>query len=72
MKKGWEKRFDEMWYDPMTTLTNWSGLFKEPGIVEQVVGSIMGVHSYSASETEQMLKKSVGDFIKIWIKSELV
>ena len=71
MKKGWEKRFDEMWYDPMCTMTNWSGLFKEPGFIEQVIGGIMGVDSHSGKETEHMLKKSTGEFIKNFIKSEI-
>lgn len=67
MKKDWEKRFDEMWFAPKdkTTLMDWTGLIKN---TESWLFPSIG---NSAKENERMLKESLAQLIKSFIKSEL-
>lgn len=66
MKKGWEKRFDEMWFDSESTIMNWSGLIKgDESIFDQIFGSYR-----SAKEIELSLKRELATFVKDFIKRE--
>lgn len=66
MKKGWEKRFDAMWFAPKgeTTLMDWTGLIKD---TRSWLFPSMG---NSAENTERYLKESLANMIKSFIKSE--
>lgn len=65
MKDGWEKRFDEMWFSPNSTIMNWSGLFKEQSFIE----SLFGLGGWR-STIAQSLKKELANLVKSFIKSE--
>lgn len=66
MKKGWENRFDKLWFDPESTILNWDGLFKERSLAEKLVG--LGEWRGSIGNT---LKEELSVLIKSFIKSEL-
>ena len=65
MKKGWKKRFDKMWFAPDSTIMNWSGLFKEQSFIEKLFGT-----GEWRNNTEEHLKKDVGDLVKSFIEYE--
>ena len=67
MKKGWEKRFDKMWFAKPedTTVMNWEGLFQERTWTEK----ILGIREWR-NTIEQSLKEQLADMIKDFIKSE--
>lgn len=72
MKKGWEKRFDEMWFAPKgeTTIMDWTGLINNTEIRGFFgLGSVL--FGYSAYENERVLKEELANLIKSFIKSEL-
>ena len=70
MKRGWEKRFNKMWFAPKgeTTLMDWTGIIKgNEGFFDSLFGNYR-----SADTTEQYLKESLARLIKEFIKSEEV
>jgi hypothetical protein len=65
MKKGWEKRFDKMWFAPhdQTTMMNWEGYICSSG-------SLLFGGYRSAEQNERDLKWELSRLIKDFIKSE--